>query len=334
MNLLQNIKNLILSTALLYAGLGLQAGTPLDSIPENINFDYHYNFEEDCDVCGCSGSGGSMGYGTIGNSNFIGLRYMYQQYRSRDGIFNNSPWIDENFNTLQLWGQIPISERISINAIVPYHFHNRTFNDGSGQDINGLGDISILGFYNLISPRMDGLFPEQRYVFKHNLQLGGGVKLPTGDYKRENNTGSVNPSFQVGTGSFDFVVAGNYSVSHKNWGAGLLANYTFKTENEQNYEFGNQFNYGFNLYRSFTTMKMNSFTPVIGLAGELYGTNKSYGLDVANTKGDVLFTRLGLESNLGKFSAGINLMLPLSQNLNGGKVEVKSRIGIHLNFVI
>lgn len=55
---------------------------------------------------------------------------------------------------------------------------------------------------------------------------------------------------------------------------------------------------------------------------------------MANTKGDILFTRLGIESNLGKFSAGVNLMLPLSQKLNAGNVEAKSRVGVHLNFTI
>jgi len=332
MKLFQQIKTKYLLLALSFMGLCAHANRSLDSIPSSkLNY---FEFEDDCDVCGCGGSGGSMGYGTIGNGNFVGLRYINQRYRSKDGIYNNSPWIDENFNTLQAWAQIPLSAKISINAIVPYHFHNREFNDGSDQQISGLGDISILGFYNLISPRLDGLFAAQQYAFKHNLQVGAGVKLPTGDYKRENNTGSVNPSFQVGTGSLDFVLASNYSVTHKNWGAGLLANYTFKTENKEDYQFGNQLNYGLNVYRTFTTMKMRSFTPVIGLAGEVFETNKSFGLDVAKTRGDILFTRLGIESNFGKFSAGVNVMLPLAQNLNAGNVEAKSRVGVHLNFTI
>ncbi|WP_241077753.1 transporter [Flavimarina sp. Hel_I_48] len=332
MNQFKYIKTNYFLIVTLFTWLSMSANTPLDSIAATTVS--HYTFEDDCDVCGCGGSGGSMGYGTVGNGNFVGLRYIYQQYRSKDGIFNNSPWIDENFNTLQVWAQIPISDKISVNAIVPYHFHNREFNDGSGQNINGLGDISVLGFYNLISPRIDGLFPQQQYILKHNLQVGAGIKLPTGDYKRENNTGSVNPSFQLGTGSLDVVLAGNYSISHNEWGAGVLANYTFKTENQENYQFGNQFNYGFNIYRTFTTMKMRSFTPVVGLAGEVYETNKSFGLDVAKTAGNILFTRLGVETNIGKFSGGINLMLPLAQELNDGNVAAKSRLGIHLNFII
>ena len=48
------------------------------------------------------------------SKNFIGIRYIYQRYQSRDGIFNNSPWVEENFNTLQLWGKIPVTEKLSV----------------------------------------------------------------------------------------------------------------------------------------------------------------------------------------------------------------------------
>jgi hypothetical protein len=34
----------------------------------------------DCDACGCSASGGSMGFSSMLNSNFIGIRYFNQSY--------------------------------------------------------------------------------------------------------------------------------------------------------------------------------------------------------------------------------------------------------------
>lgn len=45
----------------------------------------------DCDACGCSASGGSMGFSSMLNTNFVGIRYFNQSYTSRDGIFANSP---------------------------------------------------------------------------------------------------------------------------------------------------------------------------------------------------------------------------------------------------
>jgi hypothetical protein len=57
--------------------------------------------------------GGSMGFSSMLNSNFIGIRYFNQSYSSRDGIFANSPWIDENFNTAQIWTKIPVTGKNS-----------------------------------------------------------------------------------------------------------------------------------------------------------------------------------------------------------------------------
>lgn len=290
------------------------------------------DYWEECDICGCSGNGGSMGYGTLLNNNFVGMRYINQHYRSLDGIYNNSPWIDENFNTLQAWSQIRVSEKITVNAILPYHFHNRQFENGKTQNISGLGDINILAFYKLISPKMDGWLPEQEILFKHNLSLGGGIKAPTGEYNRANNEGSVNPGFQVGTGSWDYILATDYSVTYKTWGAGALLNYTFKTENDDAYQFGNQLNYGVNIYKNIATNAMWGVTPAVGVSGEVFEENRNYGQAVRDTKGNILFGRLGLETSYNRISMGINLMLPISQNLNAGNVEAVQRLGIHLNY--
>jgi len=67
--------------------------------------------DDDCDACGCSANGGSMGFSSMLNNNFIGLRYVYQSYTTKEGVFNNSPWIDENFNTIQIWSRIPVTEK-------------------------------------------------------------------------------------------------------------------------------------------------------------------------------------------------------------------------------
>ncbi|RXG29205.1 transporter family protein [Leeuwenhoekiella marinoflava] len=328
------MKKYITTCLIVAAVFSVQAKTSETKIidPE-INPFYKYDYE-DCDFCGCGSTGGGMGYGTVGNENFVGLRYIYQRYQSRDGIFNNSPWVEENFNTLQLWGKIPITEKLSVTAIVPYHFHHRNFVDRTSQDINGLGDVSVLAFYALITPVPNGLYENQITKYKHSLEVGGGVKLPTGEYKRSNNEGSVNPSFQVGTGSLDYILAANYSVGYENWGLGLMTNYTFKTENKKDYHFGDQFTYGINLSKVYNTLKIDKIIPFIGLAGEVYSENESYGLPVADTEGNVLFGRLGAEVSLKKLSAGVNLMLPVSQDLNDGKVEAKYRLGLHFNYML
>ncbi|PHR99862.1 MAG: hypothetical protein COA80_03210 [Leeuwenhoekiella sp.] len=298
-----------------------------------INPFYKYDYE-DCDFCGCGSTGGGMGYGTVGNENFIGLRYIYQSYRSRDGIFNNSPWVEEHFNTLQLWTKLPITEKLSLTALAPYQFHNREFNDGRTQDISGLGDVSLLAFYTLVKPKMDGMYANQQTKYKHSLEVGAGFKLPVGAYDRANNEGSVNPSFQLGTGSWDYIGAVNYSIGYKNWGLGVMSTYTLKTENKKEYHFGDQFTYGLNLSKVYNTLKVDRIIPFVGLSGEVYQENESFGLPVADTAGSVLFGRLGTEISIKKISAGVNLMLPVTQNLNDGGVEARFRLGLHLNYTL
>ncbi|WP_144803407.1 transporter [Maribacter sp. MAR_2009_72] len=296
-----------------------------DCIWKNTEFEYF------CDTCGCGGNGGSMGFGTGLNNNFVGLRYIGQKYRSRDGIFDNSPWVNENFNTVQAWGKFPVSKRVLLNALLPYHFHNRTFADNTEQRIEGVGDATVLAYYLLLSQTPDSLVS---IGAEHTLQIGGGVKVPTGSFDAANIEGTVNPSFQLGTGSWDYLFATNYGVVHRNWGLSASVNYTLKTENSTNYQFGNQWNLTLNTYKTYYVSNTISLTPQVGLGSEIFSENKEFGLKVSDTGGEVYFARLGFETNYKRYSFGISSMLPISQNLNNGKVEVKNRVSLYLNINI
>lgn len=288
------------------------------------NFKQYLMDFDDCDACGCSASGGGMGFSSMLDKNFVGVRYFNQSYSSRDGIFKNSPWIDENFNTIQLWARIPVFKNFQISALVPYHFHNRELSTGR-QTIEGLGDITVLGLYTVYQTKKDST------VFTHMLQAGVGVKAPTGKYNSAASTGSVNPSFQVGTGSWDYLLAAEYVIRKQDLGFNAMLNYAFKTENDQHYQFGNQLNYAGTF---FYVVEREKFTlvPQVGLAGETYATNKQYAEEIPDTKGDILFSKVGLEAGSGKFSVGLNAMLPISQNLTGGRVEANYRWSVNLNY--
>ena len=180
---------------------------------------------EDCDACGCSASGGSMGFASMLNTNFIGIRYFNQSYKSTDGLYSNSPWYAENFNTIQVWARFPVVKNFQVSALLPYHFHNRETASGK-QSISGIGDATFLGMYKIFQTHKDST------VLVHTLQLGGGVKIPFGKFDQANN-GSVNPSYQVGTGSWDFLLATEYVVKRKQFGLNTMLNYVIKTENEK-----------------------------------------------------------------------------------------------------
>ncbi|MGV3460483.1 MAG: transporter [Flavobacterium sp.] len=309
------MKKFILFFAII-AWLVTSASTPPRGFRKPV-FDYF------CDACGCSASGGGMGFSSMIDQNFVGVRYFHQSYSSRDGIFNNSPWIEENFNTVQAWARIPVFKNFQVTALVPYHFHNRELSTGR-QEINGPGDVTVLGLYTLYQTRTDTV------AFTHTLQAGAGVKAPTGKYNSANN-GSVNPSFQVGTGSWDCLLAAEYVLRYRDWGFNGMANYNVKTENDKNYRFGNQFNYGGSLFYVVDIMRL-TVVPQAGVAGEMYDGNKQYGEELPDTAGRALFCKAGIELGMDKFSLGINGMLPVSQNLTGGRVEANYRWSINLNY--
>lgn len=280
----------------------------------------------DCDACGCSASGGSMGFSSMLNNNFVGLRYFNQSYTSRDGIFANSPWIDENFNTIQAWTRIPVTEKIQISALIPYHFHERELTAGT-EDISGLGDVTIMGLYTLYETKSDSA------VFTHKVNVGAGVKIPTGKFTEANNLGTINQSFQLGTGSWDYSVVSEYVINRKDLGLNTTLNYILKTENSKNYQYGDQFNYATTLFYLFD-FKTIQLVPQAGVAGEIYQKNRQHNLDVPNTAGDILFGKFGIEAGKDKFSVGINAMLPVKQNLSNGNMEANYRWSINLNYTL
>ena len=278
---------------------------------------------EDCDACGCSASGGSMGFASMLNTNFIGIRYFNQSYKSTDGLYSNSPWYIENFNTIQVWARFPVVKNFQVSALLPYHFHNRETASGK-QSISGIGDATILGMYKIYQTHKDST------VLVHTLQLGGGVKIPFGKFDQANN-GSVNPSYQVGTGSWDFLLATEYVVKRKQFGLNTMLNYVIKTENEKQYRFGNQFNYATTFFYLYEKDKY-SIVPQLGFAGEVYKDNYQLGQKVRNTAGDIFMGKLGFEIGKDKFSLGANVMLPIQQNLTGGNVEANYRWSLNLNY--
>jgi hypothetical protein len=281
------------------------------------------SLDEDCDACGCSASGGSMGFASMLNSNFVGIRYFNQSYKSTDGLYSNSSWFTENYNTTQVWARIPVAKRVQISALVPYQFHNREIANGM-QSISGIGDITVLTMYQLYQTHKDST------LLVHTLQAGGGLKIPTGKFDEANN-GSFNPSYQVGTGSWDYLLATEYVVKRKQFGLNTMLNYVIKSENDKKYRFGNQFNYS----GTFFYLHENdafSFAPQIGFAGEVYEDNYQLGQKVNDTAGNIFLGKIGFEMAKNKFSVGANLMLPINQNLNGGNLEANYRWSFNLNY--
>lgn len=286
-----------------------------------------------CDLCSCATTSGSSAFGDLSMSNFIGFRYMYQHFESRDGIFENSPRSEEQFHTYQLWGKIPICESVYLSTVVPFQDLTRTFENRS-EHINGLGDISIMGWYQfeLFKKRNneDVDFNTIKSVPNHSLHLGLGIKLPTGKFE-EALTDKVNPGFQVGTGSIDVFPTIIYAFVKNDFGIVANASYYFKSENKNDYKFGNQFSYAASVFYGLDT-KLMIIKPFVGISGDAYNEIEQFGEVLKDTDGNILNGSIGSEFSRGKFLLGAKFTLPIQQNLLNETVEFQNQLSLYLNF--
>lgn len=305
---------------------------------ENQNFINH-NHEPSawfCDLCGCSTSSGSFGFGTLSNANFLGVRFIYQNFESKNGIFQNSPISEDIFNTYQLWGQIPINDTFFVTANVPFQYLTRRF-QGENENLKGLGDVSTIGWYKLVfykkrnnDTKIDYNLP--RIPSGHSLQFGLGVKLPTGKFE-ERLVDNVNPGFQVGTGSVDGIFSLGYNYGGDTIGVNTVFSYYLKGENKNQYQFGNQFSYAANIYKAIKKDKFN-LMPFVGFSGDTYDSIKQYGEILQDTDGYILNASVGSELAIQKFIFGMSYTLPMFQNLFGDTVKSKQRFSVYVNFAL
>ncbi|EDM44347.1 hypothetical protein SCB49_04940 [unidentified eubacterium SCB49] len=288
-----------------------------------------------CDICSCATSSGSTGFGTLSNANFFGVRYMYQNFESRNGIFENSPLSEEKFNTFQLWAQISVYKNFYVTANLPYQDLNKTLN-GVSENLSGFGDASAIGWYKHVFYKKETEetidFSGEKTPSGHSLQFGLGVKVPTGKFEQE-LTDSVNPGFQVGTGSVDGIFSLGHNYAGDKLGVNTLLSYYAKGENKNEYQFGDQFSYSSRVFTVMSTQTIN-FMPFVGVSGDVYSEIKQYGETIANSNGNIVNGSLGLEVVYKKFIFGSNYTLPVYQDLFGGNVNSKQRVSVYFNIAI
>lgn len=294
------------------------------------HFDYF-----DCDLCGCTTISGSSGFGTLGNVSFVGLRYIYQNFESRNGVFSNSPLSEEQFNTYQLWGKIPVNDNIYINAIVPYQDLYRKTNQAT-EHINGLGDVTVMGWYQFQFFKKktddDVQFNTDKEASNHKLNVGLGLKLPTGEFE-EQFADRINPGFRVGTGSLDAIISLMHIYTKDRFGVNTTVSYYFKNENKNDYRFGNQLSYASNVFYN-VPFKQSALNPFIGLSADVYDAIEQFNETLPDTDGHIINGTFGTEFMIDKFVMGANYTFPISQDLFGDNVKAQNRFSVFVNYVL
>lgn len=277
-----------------------------------------------CDACGCGVGSYQFGILPQQTKNFVGIRY--QQKSDKTTPMHADMQSEEFFQTTEIWGRFYPVKKVQVLALLPYNFNEQKL-DGETKMVHGFGDALVLVNYNLLN-NTDSLYQP----VKHNLFVGGGVKLPTGHFQRTVEGSELNPNLQLGSGSLDFVANAMYTIRYDKIGLNTNVTYKYNTENKNDFLFGNKFGAGTVLF-SVLKVKEMAFMPNIGFNTELTGKDYQYGDKLAESGGYVNLVSLGTEVYFKKVSAGITAQKPVSQNLSEGYVKTGKRLLTHLTFM-
>ena len=280
--------------------------------------------KEDCDACGCAINNNSIGVDGLLNRQYVGIKYFSQHYKVKENIFVKEPNQNQYFNSIQLLAKIPLGNKIIFYAIVPYHINTKEKNPS--ETIEGLGDMTILGNYYLLNNRLNGKNSP------HRLLTNFGLKIPTGKFDAKNATG-INPSFQLGTGSWDFLTSLNYQYIKEKFAFQIGTDYILKNENSNYYKFGNQWNFSINGFYFFT-IGLARINPKLSFLSEFYEKNEQLGEKLPKTDGKMYLGKTGIEINYKNLTFGSDYSTPIYADLAEKEIKPISRFSLFftLNF--
>ncbi len=283
-----------------------------------------------CDICGCGVGNSYIGILPDFRNHIFGLRYRYNSMWTHLGVGGSFTYLTtkETYNTIEAWGGWNIGNKFRIMASIPYSFNDRT-NLGVTNSKNGMGDITVSGYYQLLNNKRSDF---KNKLLVQSLWIGGGVKLATGKYNHLDKASTNNNAnlFQLGTGSYDFNIGVMYDIRLQDMGINLSTNYKITTANKYNYQYGNKFNINTQAYYKFTIKNKLTLAPNAGVQFEKTKKDLDNGFNVTVSGGNLLLGTAGVELTFGKKAIGANFQTPFSQNLANGIVKANNRVMVHV----
>jgi hypothetical protein len=318
-----------------------------------------------CDVCGCF-----MGITPYDNQSTITMMYRYKSFngygnsgqdnhlfpqnlrntnssssnpvkaineqlslRHGGGAFESytpPPLIQQDYEiytTLEMRAKYFIHKRIELNAIVPMIMNSRRIYSQT-QYISGIGDITGFVGYHLISK----IFTEK---IQHRLIVGGGFKLPVGNYYAKNKYGQrYDFLIQPGTGSVDYMGYVNYTFGFKKIGASINSLYKINGTNYYKERIANSTSSYLNVFYKFRQDKNLKLIPSLQLYHEYTKglfINKVY---QAETTMNILTGGIGIDVFYKNISLNTSFHLPIYENISSYNLGTagKFMIGLTYNF--
>lgn len=280
-----------------------------------------------CDVCGCSMGGTNLGILPQFHKNFIGLHYFYRGFSSEHAMLGTETksTSKELFQTAEIRGRFHLNKKIQLFVLAPININKQTENNITSS-FAGLGDITTFANYSIYN-NGDSLLKK----WKHNIQTGGGIKLPTGSYKKLDENEILNPNIQMGTGSFDILFDIIYTVRYKKWGLNNTAFYRFNTTNSNKFKFGNRYTFTSSFFY-WANIKGYSLLPSIGVNYDIANKDIHNSFAFDQSGGSSFFITNGLDFYYKKYTLGINFQFPVLQTNTITQSKTKISATLLYNF--
>jgi hypothetical protein len=279
-----------------------------------------------CDICGCSSGNYFIGPFPQFNKHFAGMRYSFRDYTTVLKS-DNTQFSRDHYQTTELLLGTQVGKNWQLLMFVPFSVNRSVTDDGTKLN-QGLGDVTLMGNYNLFNTLK---LTADTQTIQQQLWLGGGVKIPTGKFSPDPDEITSSANSQPGTGSLDFLLTATYTFKIKKWGFNTNATYK-KNQSASGFTFGNRFAASTFVSRTFN-LKQISFNPNAGLLYEHLGANTNNEVAIENSGGYALLSAIGLEIRINRMALGGNVQLPVISDLSGGQTNVRLRGMVQLSYV-
>jgi hypothetical protein len=276
-----------------------------------------------CDVCG---GGGGAGYGSIMpmfQQNMLGLRMQHNLYRHPEGLNRNgeSVVLSDQYRQVDIWLRSRLSKRLFLTTLLPVRENLRRETQQDSR-IRGLGDLRADIAWIALNTA-----DSTRSLWKHMLQLGGGIKLNNGRYMQRMANGVIAPlPLQTGNGALGGLLRGQYIVRRGRAGLQTDLQYAAFSTNELNYRMGSQAAAGLRaFFWNYRGSRQYLFSA--GLAAERIARDLEYGAYKPESGGRFLHAQTEAVFFFGRFSLQCQAGLPLLQELTPAQPAAGLRFG-------
>ena len=281
-----------------------------------------------CDLCGCY-----MGLDLESRSQ-AGIRYRLRTFRNEahsnhtensttdhSGHTESSSNSIETYNTFELYAKYYVTKALQVSLTLPYSNNNI-----DGGNYKGAGDMTAIVKYNLLKNN-----DSRNSISK--LYIGAGVKLPTGRFRLPSSDGTVEPHFQSGTGSTDFIFSGSFYASNGKLGIDLDNVLRLNTANRDKYHFANRLNTAMSVFYNITPSALVNLIPIFGFYLETAGNDTSKDETVTDSGGTVMFLSAGGNIKLNRVTLAIDIQKPVFEDLNGNQISNDIRLSVSTGYI-